>query len=273
MRLSATLLSTYRTCPRQYRYRYVDGLPTIETAQLAFGRGIHETLGAMHGQCVETDAPLDIDHGIRDFRRRWWIVGFQEPCLFQDDPRMRHGYRVLGEGLLRGYVEEFRTRPPALAVEFPFTVRWGEETLVGYVDRVDETDDGLEIREFKTSKRKPSRREVDEDLQLLLYSYGVGEALGLPVRRAVYHHLRSATSLPTEREAETCRSQVNDILSRVVPAIQAGRHPPKNGWWCRFCDYRLMCEREGPEEMVMPPAPVCVTASRKGEDAWPSQRP
>lgn len=273
MRLSATRISTYRTCPRQYRYRYVDGLPTLMTAQLAFGRAIHETLGDLHLQSVQSGRSLDIDYGVRSFRRRWWIVGVKEPSLFRDDARMRHAYRVLGEELLRGYVEEFRDRPPALAVEFPFTVHWGDEVLIGYVDRVDETEDGLEVREFKTGKRKPSRREVDEDLQLLLYSHGVGEVLGLPVRRAVYHHLRSATSLPTEREAETCRAQVNDLLSRVVPAIRAGRHPPRNGWWCRFCDYRRMCEREGPEEMVMPPAPVCVTVPMKGDDVWPSQRP
>jgi hypothetical protein len=140
MHLSATRISTYRTCPRQYRYRYVDGLPTLMTAQLAFGRAIHETLGDLHQQCVQSGRPLDIDHGIRAFRRRWWIVGAQEPALFRDDARMRHAYRVLGEELLRGYVEEFRDRPPALAVEFPFTVHWGDEVLIGYVDRVDETE-------------------------------------------------------------------------------------------------------------------------------------
>lgn len=273
MRLSATRIATYRTCPRQYRYRYVDGLPTVLTAQLAFGRAIHETLSALHQHCVTAGVPLDLRHGLREFRRRWWSLAHEEPTHFQDDRRGRHAYRVLGEELLRSYVLEFRSRPMPLAVEFPFELRLGDDTLVGYVDRIDETGDGVEIHEFKTGKRKPSRKEVDEDLQLLLYTHGVGEALGLPVRRAFYHHLRTASSVPTERDPNRCGQQVHEIIGRVVPAIRAGRHPPRSGWWCRFCDYRHMCEREGPEEMVMPPAPVCVTVPMKGEDTWPSQRP
>jgi len=273
MLLSATRITTYRTCPRQYRYRYVDGLPTLMTVQMAFGRVIHDTLGEMHRRCVESNRPLEIDHGLGEFRRRWQDIIESEGSVFESSDQAASEYPKLAESILRGFVEDFRVRILPLAVEFPFAVRWGDETLIGFVDRIDETDDGIEIVEFKTGKRKPCRREVDEDLQLLLYTYGVGETLGLPVRRAVYHHLRSGSSLPTERGRHVCAQQVDDILSRVVPAIQAGRHPPRNGWWCRFCDYRQICETEGPVEMLLPPAPLCVSATRKGVDTWPQQQP
>ncbi len=269
MRLSATRVATYRTCPRQYRYRYVDGLPTLLTPQLAFGRVVHETLCALHQACIEGARRITDDMAIREFRRRWWVLASEEPTLFSDDAKMRHGYRVLGEDILRGYVAEFGSKPLPVAVEFPFEVPWERETIVGFVDRVDEVDGGIEVREFKTGKRKPSRKELDDDLQLLLYTHAVGEALGLPVRRAVYHHLRSASSVSTDRDESTCREQVNDVLGRVVPAIRAGRHPPRSGWWCRFCDYRHMCEREGPEELRLPPAPLCVNVPTKGVDPWP----
>lgn len=269
MHLSATRVISYRTCPRQYRYRYVDGLPALMTPQLAFGRVIHETLAEMQRECMETGRPLDRQQGIEEFRRRWAALVREEASLFESEAPSAVGYPALAEVILGNCAAELEARPLPLAVEFPFAVRWGDDTLVGFVDRIDETDEGIEIIEFKTGKRKPSPREVAEDLQLLLYTYGVGEALGLPVRRAVYQHLRSGSSLLAERDEDACSQQVNDVLSRVAPAIKAGRYPPRNGWWCRFCDYRQICEDEEPEEMALPPAPLCVTASTKGAHPWP----
>ena len=269
MLLSATRISTYQICPRQYRYRYVDGLPAVMTHQMAFGRVIHETLAHLHRQCVSSSRPVDIGRGLEEFGRRWAELLEKEASLLENEPEAAQEYPVLAEFILRGYAEQFAARPLPLAVEFPFRVRCGDDTLVGFVDRIDEAHDGLEIVEFKTSKRKPSPREVAGDLQLLLYTYGVGEALGLPVRRTVYHHLRSGLSLSAERDRDDCARQVDELLSRVAPAIKEGRHPPKSGWWCRFCDYRQLCENEEPEGALLPPAPVCITTAGKGVNPWP----
>lgn len=254
MRLSATLVKTYRTCPRQYRYRYVERLPTVLTAPLAFGRAIHDTLCELHGRLVEYGLCLDLTEALDAFDRRWSEVLKAERALLQDPEAEARQYGELAADILLRYVEQYRDRPPPLAVEFPFEITWQNHTIIGYVDRIDEVEAGLEIVEFKTGKRKPSRKEIDEDLQLILYAKGVREALGCPVTRVVYVHLRDGAELPTEPGEDAFRSLCEGVLAPVASGIEAGRHPPKHGWWCRWCDYQSLCEREEPEELFGPPA-------------------
>lgn len=59
MKLSASRLKMYLTCPRQFKYVYVDELPLIVTGALAFGQTIHRTLHELHLQSTATDCELD----------------------------------------------------------------------------------------------------------------------------------------------------------------------------------------------------------------------
>src|SRR5690606_28965879 len=45
---SYSQLSTYERCPREYKYRYVLGLPTPPSSHLAFGSSVHDSLGAFY---------------------------------------------------------------------------------------------------------------------------------------------------------------------------------------------------------------------------------
>ncbi len=48
MKLSASRLKMYSDCPRQFKYAYIDELPTVLTGAFAFGLTIHRTLHEVH---------------------------------------------------------------------------------------------------------------------------------------------------------------------------------------------------------------------------------
>ena len=64
MRLSATRLRTYQTCPRQYRYRYVDELPTVVSGPLVFGKTLHAAICDVHRHSLGRHVQPDV-HGRR----------------------------------------------------------------------------------------------------------------------------------------------------------------------------------------------------------------
>lgn len=73
--------------------------------------------------------------------------------------------------------------------EVPFALQRGETILEGFIDLVIETDDGLEVVDWKTDRVAPAavpERLRSYELQAGLYVLGLEEATGLPVRRVTY---------------------------------------------------------------------------------------
>jgi hypothetical protein len=48
VRLSFSRVDTYQTCPRQFRYAYIDRLPGVPSPHLSFGSSIHGALEAFY---------------------------------------------------------------------------------------------------------------------------------------------------------------------------------------------------------------------------------
>lgn len=253
MRLSATRLQCYHTCPRQYHYRYVEELPTTLTGPLAFGRVVHEVLCLLHQQSLSLGNGLDLAAGLDLFERRWQEIQEQERPLFTESDPPPEEYAALAAGILCDYVLAQQGKPPPLVVEFPFEFPWGEHVLNGFIDRIDEGERGLIIVEFKTGKRKPSPKDLRTDLQLTFYAYAVERVFEQPVERLVYYFLRDQTPLVTHRTPEDFRHLCEGILEPTAAAIESGRFPPRCGWWCRWCDYQALCDALGPEDVIFPP--------------------
>ncbi len=258
MRLSATRLQTYHTCPRQYRYRYVEELPTTLTGPLAFGRVIHEVLCLLHQRSQTTGSVLDLAAGLEAFDWCWQEILERERPLFTESDPSPEEYAALAGEILAGYVLSQGTGPPPLAVEFPFEFPWGEHVLNGFIDRIDEGERGLIIVEFKTGKRKPSPKDLRTDLQLTFYAYAVEHVFEQPVERLVYYFLRDQTPLVTHRTPEDFRHLCEGVLEPTAAAIESGRFPPRCGWWCRWCDYQALCDALGPEGAIFPLEPAAV---------------
>ena len=70
--ISWSALSTFRTCPLKYKFRYVDGLPEESVSSaLVFGSGIHSAV-EQHYQAVLTgEEQLDIERLMFAYRSAW----------------------------------------------------------------------------------------------------------------------------------------------------------------------------------------------------------
>lgn len=270
MRLSASRLRTYQTCPRQYRYHYVDELPSVVTGPLVFGQTLHAALCHLHRRSLETGEPLDLADVLEAFDGFWrQALSEEEPVFTGDQDAL--GYEGLAGEILAGYVLANEGKSPPLALEFGFELPWEGHLLNGFIDRIDEAGGGLIVTDYKSGKRKPTPQALRDDVQLTLYAFVVGQLFEAPVDRIVYYHLRDQTALETHRDAGDYRRLEEEILRRVAAGIEAEQFPPRRGWWCRFCDYRATCEAEGPADLYLPdcPAAVCVPQGKE-PNPWPT---
>jgi len=250
IKLSATRVKTFLQCPRQYRFHYVDEIPTMLTGALAFGQVIHQVLHNLQMWRLTHGEPLNEQVAQYEFARLWEEINSMQSPLFKSVTECDE-YAELSRIILAGYVEAHRELPPPILLEYPFEIPLQDDAtgrkylLRGIIDRVDQADNGLMIVDYKTSKRKPSPKQLAEDLQLTIYAFAANHLFEQEVTRIVYYHLRDQTELEITRDDGAIKVLLSETLPMVASDIACEHFDPKPGYYCRFCEYRELCNEEG----------------------------
>jgi putative RecB family exonuclease len=249
--ISWSAISTFRTCPLKYFFRYVAGLPEESvSAALVFGTGIHTAIEGFYRAELAGEAKPDVEQLMFAYRSAW---------LPHDPEKISFGSsetRASVDALARKMLAAFLGSPAASArgrvlgveEEIRGTLVEGVPDLYGRIDLVTEDDDQLVLTDFKTSRGKWSREQADEaSEQLVLYSKLAGElapgkklitrflVLTKTKEPVVGEHLREVRP---DRMARTLVS-----VERVWRAVQAGNfYPAPSVVGCASCGYRQACE-------------------------------
>jgi len=249
--LSYSAIATYRDCPKQYWYRYEQRLPVVQSAEAVQGVVLHDVLrrageARQHSEKV-TAALLTALH------EDVW-VGTPFP-----DPRRAPTFKRNGAEQLEAYRKAGGLDATPEYLEQPFTVDVGGWTLRGVIDRVDRTETGWRILDYKTGRPVTRGRR---DLQLALYATGASSALGLesqggaagsgsarpgtpghipPQIELQVVYLASGETLALERPAALV-AEAQKQGAEVAEGVKAGRFDAKpDRRRCRVCPYRLAC--------------------------------
>ncbi len=110
--------------------------------------------------------------------------------------------------------------------------------LRGVIDRIDRTEGGWRIIDYKSGRPIARKRR---DLQVALYALGATGALKLDPIELEVVYLASGESVRVERVAALVREAQADG-SEVAEGIRSGRfdaRPERRR--CRLCPYRLAC--------------------------------
>jgi DNA helicase-2/ATP-dependent DNA helicase PcrA len=230
VQLSYSAMSTYRECPRQYWYRHEQGLPVVQSAEAVNGVILHEVLrrcGDLRRQGTRiTGRQISSLHA-----QAWQETSFP-------DPRRAATFKRNGAAQLEAYRRRGGLDAVPAFLEQEFTVDMEGWNLRGVIDRVDPTDKGWRIIDYK-SGRPATRRK--RDLQLALYALGATAALKLdPVELEVVY-LASGESVPVAGVSSLVAAARAEG-SEIADGIRAGRfEPAPERRRCRLCPYRLAC--------------------------------
>jgi RecB family exonuclease len=116
--------------------------------------------------------------------------------------------------------------------------------LVGRIDRIDRTLEGLEVLDYKTGKYASTSSDVsdkDVDYQLAVYAL-LSQELGTVVRCGVYD--LNSGKIEFEQFLESKTQKLKEILHMLAENRQWTWEMCEEHSYCRFCPYATLCDRE-----------------------------
>ena len=230
VQLSYSGIAAYLDCPRQYWYRYEQRLPAVQSAEAVHGVILHEVLrraGEARREGKRISGAL-----LKSLHEEVWRT-----TSFPDD-RRAPTFKKNGLYELEAYRKAGGFNGAPAYLEHPFDVAVDGWRLRGVIDRIDRTDSGWRIIDFK-SGRPIARRK--RDLQLALYALGATSALRLDPLSAEVVYLASGDTVKVEK-VDGLINGARQESQAVVDGIKAGRfdaRPERRR--CRLCPYRLAC--------------------------------
>jgi putative RecB family exonuclease len=177
--VSWSAISTFRTCPLKYKFRYIDGLPEESVSSaLVFGSGIHSAVEQHFQSLLSGDPKPDLDALLFAYRSAWLP---HDPDAIQfGSTETRASLDTLASKMLTAFLNSpaasVQGRVLGVEEEIRGMLVEGVPDLYGRVDLLTEDTDSLVVTDIKTSRGKWSQEQVeDSGEQLLLYSHLASE--------------------------------------------------------------------------------------------------
>lgn len=257
---SFSALRSYEKCPWQFRYAYVLKVPVSGNAQFSYGETMHTTLqkffelvrdrskadqGALFGATTKDakNPPVSLDELLKmydeSFVDEWYDSGTQ-----------RDEFRERGRKALKAfYGKHSSSLPTVLGLEQGFNLKLDRYVVGGKIDRIDllgrdeaEKKDRIGIVDYKSGHKRDSMERADK-YQLYIYALAAQDPhiLNAKVEKLTYYFLDDNVGVdlsPSDKELEATKTW---ILSKI-DAIMSGDFEPTPGEWCKYCDFKNICE-------------------------------
>ena len=246
---SHSQLSTYETCPQQYKLAYIDKIETeTEGIEAFMGSRVHDALEKLYRD-LKVTRPNTLEE-LLTFYHQSWEKNWSEMVQIIRKEYNAEDYHRLGEKCITDYYKRYypfdqgRTLGLEENIYFPLEEEKGY-WIRGIIDRLTLLDNSiLEIHDYKTSNRLPTQENIDSDRQLAFYQMGVqGRWKDVQEIRLVWHYLSFDTEIQSSRAPEELH-QLRKKTLELIQKIEADRHfIPKEGPLCNWCDYQGFCPK------------------------------
>ncbi len=259
MRTSHSAIDTYLQCPQRYKFQEIDRIRAPKGKEAIFGSLIH---AALHFMFERTPLFPTLDEVVGYYREHW-----PSREVFAEESRRDPLKRLWSEEEEKAYFEDgvrllkkfYEKNAPwnytVVDLESRFEVALTDEKtgethiLAGIIDRIDKLpDDTYEIIDYKTAKRMPSQKKVDEDRQLSLYSLGLQNRwphLKPEDIKLSLYFVKHGEKLSTGATAETterARQGILKTIREIQEKTRSGKEfEPMPSILCNWCGYRPLC--------------------------------
>lgn len=263
--LHASQISTFKVCPRFYRYRYVENLaPKAESPKLFVGRGVHAGIAAYYTkQC-----PLDAYDA--------WLaenVAKIPPDVPVEEKEKLLQEAELGRKLVGAYVKYAQANDyfeplvingkPLIEQEFAVPIYAPDLTTaldgVFHVGRFDgivrDIKGNIRVLEHKTCRQFPKESELRRKEQGGFYVLAASQLFGVPVNGIIYNLIRkqdpNTAKSPVIARVEIgynehqLRAFARKLYNAYRRIASEDAYEPCDGQHCSWmCPYGVLCDAE-----------------------------
>jgi len=261
-RISYSQITTFSTCPLQYRFRYIERIPVKPSKFLSFGDSLHKAIEKFQKLIMNKKelpyAKTEEEILLEMLEKNWRKDGYESEA---EEQRWKNkAEKALIEYFLPWFKAQLDSDYHMLFVEEWFEIDFDSCVLIGKIDRVDYRleNDRLFYRiiDFKTSERIPRKSLHSEDTQLYIYTFGTEELLTkktphltqsmreIVLEKIMFFYILPNDEIENSIETEHQNLIKNKIYSQIEVLLNALKNdyfPPKTGNHCRWCDYSQQC--------------------------------
>jgi putative RecB family exonuclease len=240
MRISYSSLNTYQNCPLKYRFKEIDKLKEPKSKEAVFGSTLHDVMKFVHTPGILSPT---LDQALEHYNNIW------NPAVFENPNEERAAF-TQGVKIIEDY---YRKNNPAdfniVNLESRFQIEIGPEgnkhIVSGIIDRVDRTEDGFEIIDYKTTKKMPTQERVENDIQLSVYlqaflSHYPKEIENLDKLKVSLYFLKHGVKLSASRTKEQLKQSEQTFLD-TIKLIESGDFHPNVSPLCDWCGFQDRC--------------------------------
>ena len=246
---SNSKISTFETCPYQYKLHYIDRIvPEISTTIEAFmGDLVHQTLELMYkNKKFKKRVEKKI---LIKFYRDLWEKEYSEDILIprEDEGLKANNYKKMGEKFISDYYESYKNDDMTilgLETQDRVTLPDGNQWHVR-IDKLGCKGDVYFVCDYKTNARIKLQEEADSDRQLAMYSVWVKDKFKDPKKVILKWHMlpfnKEITSDRTDEQLKALQQEIVESIQEIEEATKENDFPTNPTKLCDWCGYKSNC--------------------------------
>ena len=235
--LSALKIDDYLTCPLKFKFVHVLRVPILPHHSVIYGRALHEAVEEYLRRKIRSIS-MTLEEMVQLFEKSWSSEGF----ISREHEKLRFlaGKEALAQFFKR---HENDTQLP-LYIEKEFSFIWKKNRIIGRWDRVDQTDAGIEILDYKSSavrEQEKADKRAKESLQLAIYAIAYHDIYHEYPRRVKLYFLESGLVGGVEFQQMILDKTLEKIKCASEGIRKRNYDATPSFMSCRYCAFANIC--------------------------------
>lgn len=244
MSLSPSRVSSFTSCPMQFRFSSIQKLPEPPGVATTRGTVVHRALELLFVRPADQRTPealsADLVTAIEEYQTHPDYVGLQL------DDAAAAGFAADCRDLADNY---FAMEDPRLVREIGLELRVaadvGALSLRGIIDRLElDSDGGLVVTDYKTGRPPSSRWEQKSLAGVHFYAFLCHELFGRIPTKIRLMYLKTGETIetvPSEQSVRFITTRTKAVWAAVERACTNGDFRPNTSALCNYCAFQKWC--------------------------------
>lgn len=229
---SASRINTYKTCPRLYKYKYIDKQEEPKHILTVLGSALHKSIEEFYANATPPKLTFNKEfyNGVSYAESSVGTVGKDSPTQVA----------LLGQAILDSLDWSLKPTELEMAFSLPFPNKESPVcTLRGVIDMI---ISGGVIIDHKSTKVKPSLKKLSENYQFTLYAWAYRELYGSLPDKVYWHHLRTHEFLEADVLSDLDKriEIIADDIRQIIADTEYTKIP-KSGFCEKVCHFYNVC--------------------------------
>lgn len=246
-RLSFSEVKTVLQCSAKWKFQYLEELPYVGNADMAFGSAIHSAIASNFSFRIQNNQPPPVRETLKIFHHDL-AEQLESVAISEDDDHLM--LEAVGDSLIRKYFNQIGDELIPIHVEHKMEAKIQGISFLGYPDLIVQRMGRPVFVDLKTVSKTPQTISEEQQLQLTIYSMLYQNEPPYAPAEGQIHFLNKSTLNVNAVNTEIVDHDyqyVEKLIPSIAKIIMSGVYfPNRTNPLCskRFCPFWQQCQEE-----------------------------